>query len=160
MVYGRRYRRKGVRRNRTLSTRRIFNNKSAKAQAKQIYALRKSVNRVRKQCLPEVKVCRSSVNNFPMAFERSGFVGITNNRIDHPLPVAGNSDSTRIGNKIRLIGPKIFIGLQYQEYKNSSMSYYDSTLRNNGIQLRLIAIQAKIPHSSKPLLSDVLQNFL
>ena len=147
-----------MRNNRTLSTRRIFNNKSAKSQAKQIYALRRSINSVRKQCLPEIKVCRSSVNNFPMAFERSGFVGITNNRFDQPLPVTGNSDSTRVGNKITLVGPKIFIGLQYQEIKNSTMGLYDSTMRNHGIQLRLIAIQSKVPHSTKPSLSDVLQN--
>ena len=75
MAYARRstYRRKGRRGNRTLSTRRIFNNKSAKAQAAQIYALRKSVNRVRRQCKPEVKVQYTQQTDGRVFTYQSGF---------------------------------------------------------------------------------------
>ena len=106
MAYGRKrssYRRKGRRGNRTLSTRRIFGSKSAKAQAKQIYALRRAVNSVRSQCQPEVKICRSSISNRGLALDSTATPGTTpDSSFTLPLPIVGNSDSTRIGNKIKL----------------------------------------------------------
>lgn len=162
MAYGRRrssYRRKGRRGNRALSTRRIFGSKSAKAQAKQIYALRRAVNRVRSQCQPEVKICRSSIDNRGLALSATATPGsIQYSNFTLPLPVIGNSDSTRIGNKIRLVNPKVFIGLQYRERITSAAGYYNSTLNTRGIQVRLIAVQAKVPHASTPALTDILQN--
>ena len=155
----RKFLRKNYRTNRALSTRRIFNNKSAKSQAKQIYALRRTINSVRKQCQPEVKICRSSIDNRGLALSSTALPGTDNySAFSHPLPNVGNSDSTRIGNKIKLVNPKIFIGLQYREPLKSSMSYYTSTLDTHGIQVRLIAVQSKVSHSTAPVLSDILQN--
>lgn len=143
----------------TLSTRRIFNNKGAKAQAKQIYALRRAVNRVKAQCQPEVKICRSSISNRGLALSDTATPGtVKYSSFDQPLPISGNSDSTRIGNKIKLVNPKVFVGLQYRERITSAAGYYNSTLATHGIQIRLIAVQAKVPHSSAPTLNDILQN--
>ena len=160
MAYARRstYRRKGRRGHRALSTRRIFNNKSAKAQAKQIYALRRAVNRVRSQCQPEVKICRSSIDNRGLALSSTATPGtVKYSNFTLPLPSVGNSDSTRIGNKIKLVNPKVFVGLQYRERITSAAGYYNSTLATHGIQVRLIAVQAKVPHSAAPALTDILQ---
>ena len=160
MAYARRstYRRKGRRGNRSLSTRRIFSNKGAKAQAKQIYALKRAVNRVRSQCQPEIKICRSSISNRGLAISSTASPGsVTNSWFELPLPIVGNSDSTRIGNKIKLVNPKVFVGLQYREDIKSAAGYYNSTLNTHGIQVRLIAVQAKVSHSSVPQLSDILQ---
>nr|WCR62241.1 MAG: capsid protein [ssDNA virus sp.] len=160
MAYARRstFRRRGRRGNRTLSTRRIFNNKGAKAQAKQIYALRRAVNRVKAQCQPEVKICRSSIDNRGLALSDTATPGtVKQSAFTLPLPIVGNSDSTRIGNKIKLVNPKLFVGLQYRERITSAAGYYNSTLNTHGIQVRLIAVQAKVPHSSVPTLSDILQ---
>ena len=161
MAYGRRStnRRKGRRGNRSLSTRRIFNNKSAKAQAKQIYALRRAVNRVRSMCSPEVKVRRTAIDERGLALSSTASTGTVNwSVVRHPMPDSGNSDSTRIGNKIRLIAPKMYVALQYVENLKSAQSYYNSTLQNHGIQVRLIAVQAKVAHTETPQLTDILQN--
>ena len=134
MAYGRRStnRRKGRRGNRSLSTRRIFNNKSAKAQAKQIYALRRAVNRVRSMCSPEVKVRRTSIDERGLALSSTASTGTVNwSVVRHPMPDSGSSDSTRIGNKIRLIAPKMYVALQYVENLKSAQSYYNSTHHHN-----------------------------
>lgn len=163
MAYARRstYRRKGRRGNRALSTRRIFSNKGAKAQAKQIYALRRAVNRVKAQCQPEVKIVRTSTANRGLALSSTATPGTTpysSVSIPLPSPTTGTTDSTRIGNKVRLMNPKFYVGLQYRELNNSAAGYYNSTLNNRGIQVRFIAVQAKVPHSAVPQLTDILQN--
>lgn len=162
MAYGRNRRttrRTGRRGRRTLSTRSIFNNKSAKSQAKQIHALRRAVNSVRSQCKPEVKVIRSLNNNVGLALDTTAAPGTTNSAtLNIPLPQIGTDDNNRIGNAIKLVNPKVFVGLQYNERNNSTSSLYSSRLRNHGIQVRLIAVQAKITHDSVPQLTDILQS--
>lgn len=161
MRYARRYSRarKGRRGTRSLSAGRVFGNKSAKAQAKQIYALSKRIKSVQRQCRPEVKIVRTSVANRGLALDSTATPGTTPySQVSIPLPSIGNSDSTRIGNKVRIMNPKLFMGIQYREVNNSAAGYYNSTLNNRGIQVRLIAVQAKVPHSSVPQLSDILQN--
>ena len=151
--------RKAGRSARTLSTRRIFSNKGSKAQAKQIYALRRAVNRVKAQCKPEVKVRRTAIDERGLALSSTASPGTVNwSVVRHPMPDSGTSDSTRIGNKIRLVAPKMFIALQYVERLNSAQSFYNSTLQNHGIQVRLIAVQAKVAHTETPQLTDILQN--
>ena len=159
--YRRRYngRKTGRRGSGRLSTRNIFNNKGSKAQAKQIYALRRAVNRVRSQCQPEVKICRSSIDNRGLALSSTATPGtVKHSAFTHPMPSIGNSDSTRIGNKIKLVSPKVFVGLQYRERITSAAGYYNSTLATHGIQVRLIAVQAKVAHATVPTLTDIHQN--
>lgn len=162
MVNAKRFRvnrRKGRRGNRALTARNIFGNKSAKAQAKQLHAAVGEIRRIKAHLRPEVKICRSSIDNRGLALSETAAPGtVQYSSFAHPLPGSGNSDSTRIGNKITYVNPKIFIGLQYRERMNSPMSYYNSTLDTRGIQVRLIAVQAKVTHSSAPQLSEILQN--
>lgn len=151
------YRRKGRRGNRTLSTRRIFNNKGAKAQAAQIYALRKSVNRVRRQCQPEVKVQYTSTGN--SIFSVSGSVPITDTRISMPNILEGTSDVARIGNIIKLYPLKVNTSMFYEEVINSRLGYPPfSELRTHGAQVRFIAIQSKSALANAPNLSDILRD--
>ena len=146
MVYARRYRRKNTRRNRTLSTRRIFNNKSAKSQAKQIYALKQRVRRVYNQCKPEVKM-HEPLAYYNRAFQHPGvnLGGVQWLFTDIPTPGSGYLDNQRIGSKISLKPLNLFITTQYQEFMNSLKSGWSTTnipLNSSAIQLRLVVIQS------------------
>ena len=158
MVNARRstYRRKGRRGNRTLSTRRIFNNKGAKAQAKQIYALRRAVNRVRSQCKPEVKVQFTSTAN--RLFSVGSISPITDAVIPMPTINEGTGDNSRIGNVVRLYPMKVNTAMFYDEVINTRLGYPPfSELRSHGAQVRFIAIQAKSALNATPTLNDILR---
>ena len=149
--------RKVRRGNRTLSTRRIFNNKGAKAQAAQIYALRKSVNRVRRQCAPEVKVQYTTTAN--RIFSVSGSVPITDAIVPMPNIVEGVSDTARVGNMIKLYPLKINTSMFYEEVINSRLGYPPfSELRSHGAQIRFFALQSRSALNSPPTLADVLRD--
>ena len=155
------YRRKGRRGSRTLSTRRIFNNKGAKAQAAQIYALRKSVNRIARSNRPEIKELSSQYDN-----RLFGAVNVstmsTNFRFDGPLPSLGTGDNQRIGNIVKILPLKWRMTLQYREQFDTAQQ---STIWNvpplptNGFQVRFIAIQAKAASNEQPTLSDILDSY-
>lgn len=151
------YRRKGRRGNRTLSTRRIFNNKGAKAQAAQIYALRKSVNRVRRQCLPEVKEVETNYDNRLLAEADIPLVPEPWYRLDTPTPALGTGDTERIGNIIKLLPLKFRMTLQYREDYQSQQYPAFAELPQHGIQVRVIAIQSKAVSNGPPVITDVLQ---
>lgn len=159
------YRRKGRRGNRTLSTRRIFNNKGAKAQAAQIYALRKSVNRVRRQCRPEVKEVNTEINNRLLGVYHSGTGApptVSDARFDTPMPVLGTGDNNRIGDLIKILPLKFRMSLQYREIYGTAEGATQWTipkLPTHGMQVRVIAIQAKASMNSAPILSDVLETY-
>ena len=160
MAYVRRrssYRRKGRRGSRTLSTRRIFNNKGAKAQAAQIYALRKSVNRVRRQCKPEVKEVEGIYDNRLLAEEELPLTPEPWYRLDTPLPALGTDDGERIGNIVKLLPLKFRMTLQYREDFQSQQYPAFAELPQHGIQVRVIAVQSKAVANSPPILSDILQ---
>lgn len=152
------YRRKGRRGTRTLSTRRIFNNKGAKAQAAQIYALRKSVNRVRRQCLPEIKEVEGIYDNRLLA---DGELPLTPEpwyRLATPLPPLGTGDGERIGNIVKLLPLKFRMTLQYREDFQSQQYPAFAELPQHGIQVRVIAVQAKAAHNDQPVLTDILDS--
>lgn len=151
------YRRKGRRGNRSLSTRRIFNNKSAKAQASQIYALKRAVNRVRSQCKPEVKV-QYTQNTANRIFSYSGSVPVTDAMFPMPTISEGTGDGSRIGNMIKLYPLKINTAMFYEEVINSRLGYPPfSELRTHGAQIRFIAIQSKAALNQAPSLNDILR---
>lgn len=168
MVYGRKrttYARKARRSTRTLSTRRIFGNKGAKAQAAQIYALRKSVNRVRRQCRPEIKEVNTEINNRILGVYTSGSGApptINDARFECPLPAVGSGDNNRIGDLIKILPLKFRMSLQYREIYGTtegSTVWNVPQLPTHGMQVRVIAIQAKASMSSPPVLADVLENY-
>lgn len=156
MVNGRRstYRRKGRRGSRTLTTRRIFNNKSAKAQAGQIYALKKRVNRMYNSLKPEVKVVESDAYN---AFQ---FLPGTTTTWSTAMitPGVGNTDSTRIGSRIRIVKPTLFVSAKYNRITRTSGTapIYNLNAGNTGAGIRLIAVQSKVPRNQAPALSSLL----
>lgn len=92
------YRRAGRRGNRTLSTRRIFNNKSARAQAGQISALKKRVSYVYRQCRPEIKISENPVIQQYIPYNASNPYWLYS--ID--MPVEGVGDSAMTGNAINI----------------------------------------------------------
>lgn len=167
MTYARRstYRRKGRRGNRTLSTRRIFNNKGAKAQAKQIYALRKSINRVARKCRPEVKVVESSIRIDEFTSTTSGDEpSLVNNmwrRTQVALPVRGDGDNQFIGNLITYLPITWFVNAQYGRKTNSSngIPYYNMVNEGTGACMRLVAVQTKRSLNSAPTPSDLFPLF-
>ena len=168
MVYARRstYRRKGRRGNRSLSTRRIFNNKSAKAQAKQIYALRKSINRVARKCRPEIKVLESTpiVQQFTATYEDPGMGTVFQNswsRYSLALPTRGDSDGQFIGNLVSMLPFSWFINAQYGRKTNTSngIPYYNLVNEGNGAAMRIIAVQAKQPLQSAPEPTELFPDF-
>lgn len=158
-------RRKGRRGNRTLSTRRIFSNKGAKAQAAQIYALRKSVNRVRRQCRPEVKEVNTSFDNRLLGqyFTSAGSpVTVSDAMFATPLPTIGNGDNNRIGDLIRLLPLKFRMTLQYREVYGTAEGqtiWNIPQLPTHGMQVRVIAIQAKASMNNSPTLADILESY-
>ena len=162
MVYARRrstYRRKGRRGNRALSTRRIFNNKSAKAQAKQIYALRRSVNRVARMCRPEVKVTRSSTYNDVIGLNNI-YPGQTIESVKSyavNLPALGVADTERIGNIIKALPVKINFSSQYKKIYNSVTTPIASPLINTSGGVRMIVIQTKAAINEFPNIQDILR---
>lgn len=143
------YRRKGRRGSRTLSTRRIFNNKGAKAQAAQIYALRKSVNRVRRQCLPEIKTYTGPQDTVKFAAYTSADIPQTYRIIPYPLIPQGTDDAKRIGNKIKLLPTTFFLNGIYRTITNSSngIPLYN-VISSKGCAMRVVAIQNRTTSTS------------
>lgn len=150
MAYVRRTRRgRAFRRGRrTLSTRNIFGNKSSRAQAKQISALSKRIRAVARKCNPETKL----VDN-PGYYENRAFMspnvtdqgGVQFLWYPVPMPGVGVGDNQRIGNKITLKPISLFNTVQYQEFFDSLESGFSTVnipLNSNGIQLRVVALQA------------------
>lgn len=154
------YRRKGRRGSRTLSTRRIFNNKGAKAQAAQIYALRKSVNRVRRQCLPEVKEYISSQNTIKAAAYTSADVNQTYFKIDVPVPQSGPGDSQRIGDKVRQLPITLFLNGLYRVITHTSngIPMYN-TITSKGCGMRVVAVQNRIASNATPTITSLFDTF-
>ena len=154
-----RSRKSGRRGNRTLSTRRIFNNKGAKAQARQIYALRRSVNRVARMCKPEVKYVSSGIQN--------DIIGLNNiypgqtisnyKRYAIYLPVNGAGDAQRVGNLVKLLPIKISFSSQYKKIINSVSTPIATKLLGTSGGVRMIVIQSKSALANAPELTDILR---
>lgn len=151
MVYGRRrstYRRKSRRGTRTLSTRNIFNNKGARAQAKQISALRKRISAVNRKCAPEVKVAETNFTTSEGFAANSQITGTKQAYVTAlPIPLVGTSDNQRVGDKVRLLPAEIFMTLQYEEIYNSllqGLTTVQLPLPTSAIQARIVFVQSKI----------------
>lgn len=139
--YGLRRNRRNYRRyNNRLSNRRIFARTSAKSQAAQIAALRNRVNKVYKQCKPEVKTIVTSAET----------IGYTSETISsyyrmYPItsPSLGTGDKDRVGNFIRVINGVLYLSMEY--YNSSSTGYHNT--ESSGAQIRVLIGQYTAAHS-------------
>lgn len=156
---------KGRRYRKHLATRNIFAHKGSKAQAKQIYALRKSIKKVAKMCKPEVKLVESPIKVDEFTATTSGDEpALVNNmwrRTQVALPVPGVGDSQCIGNLITYLPITWFINAQYGRKTNSSngIPYYNLVNEGTGACMRLIAIQTKRSLNSAPSPTDLFPLF-
>lgn len=154
MRYAKRLR-KGRRNYSSLSTRRIFNNKSAKAQAKQIYQLRRRINRVYKATKPEVKVVETSRT------ERMLLPNIDDRYIPFAfvMPAQGTEDNQRIGSVVHIVEPTLFISAKYSAVtKSNPAPLYNQQLLNGGAAMRIIAVQTRVPLNTTPDINSLLHN--
>lgn len=156
-----RTRRTGRRGNRTLSTRRIFNNKSAKAQAAQIYALRRSVSRVRKQCRPEVKEYSTSQNTI-LAAPATDTQGVNRlyHKLEFPAMALGPGDAQRIGDKVRMLPVTLFLNGLYRTITHTSngVPLYN-VISSKGCGMRVVAVQNRIASNTTPSITGIFDTF-
>lgn len=142
-----RYRRRGS----TLSTRNLLTRKSATAQALQLRAVNRKVNKVMKLCKPEYKVVHGDHINYD--FSNSAFE-VSHKEYNPPAINVGPGDNERVGNKIWR-RDTFHINLMYTNNKASS-----SGLNNGSVSagtLRAILLIDKIPsaQNSTPSPSSV-----
>ena len=155
--------RKGRRSSRSLSTRRIFNNKGAKAQARQIYALRKSIGRVARQCRPEVKLIRTTNENRAFGYDstKQGSPNLINSLLAPiVLPLEGTADNQRVGNKITLKNVSFFLNSEYNhtnQIVNNVYPYIQNPLQSKGMVMRFVAVQTLAPVTNV-YLSEIFAN--
>ena len=156
MPYTRRsrfYRRGRSYRRGRLSIRSIYLNRSARAQASQIAALRNRINKVYKACKPERKVAIGSPASFDL---NSGISGSSHLSLASLDIHQGDNDQTRIGN---LVWRKDTYYLTFEYYNDSSTGYHDT--ESSGTSLRIICGQWKDQHgqSAVPVLTDLISNY-
>lgn len=143
--YGKRFRRRYNRYNRrTLSNRNIFGKTRAKAQARQIAALRNKVNKVYNACKPEIKTIVTSAETITYTSE-----SLSSYYRAYPIasPDLGTGDKDRIGNHIKVINGVVYLSA---EYFNSSDTGYHGT-ESSGCQVRVIIGQWKSSHQDNQI---------
>lgn len=130
--YGKRFRRRYNRyHRRTLSNRNIFSKTRAKAQARQIAALRNRVNKVYNICKPEIKTVITEAQTINYTSESTSSYYRMYPMV---LPDLGTGDKDRIGNHINVINGVLYLSC---EYFNSSETGYHNT-ESAGAQVRVI----------------------
>lgn len=129
MAYGRRrssYRRKGRRGSRSLSARNVYLNKGARAQAKQIMALKRKINRVYRATKPEVKIAYTIPEQHRWTdyqfVQQEGQVSpdfalpMEQARIyDIGFPDIGTGDDEMVGNTINLLPPTVYMNFTIEQ---------------------------------------------
>lgn len=138
---------------RTLSHRRIFGNRSARAQASQIAALNRRISKVAKISKPEKKVF---IDGFPTVTLDSGAVGSIYTAFGDTNIQRGPNNSDRVGDKIRACTR---YRLSFEYYNNSATGYHDS--ESSGVQVRIIMGRLKYPNvnSSYPAPSSLVHSY-
>ena len=138
MSYGKfqRRRRYNKYRNSALSTRRIFNKTSSKAQALQIYKLNRKVNAINRANRPEIKQVLSSP--YERTFSSSALSSIYYTWIP-AYPQQGVEDNQYIGSTIKCKSLTCYYNFEY--YNTSTTGYHDS--ESAGCSVRMIVFQLK-----------------
>lgn len=134
---------------RALSTRRIFSRTSAKSQASQIYALRRSMQAIAAACRPETKVAIGTPDTFTMT---NSSVGDTYKVHELFLPSTGVQDFGRLGDAINVKNGQFAISLEY--FNNSATGYHAG--ESAGCPIRFLVLCDKVPSQAAPALSDIL----
>lgn len=130
----RRSNRRGARK--SLSTRKIFSSTGAKAQARQIYALRRGLSRVNRKLKPEIKVTDGTPASFSF---NSGAVSDIWNGFGVIQPTLGTNANQRVGDKIY---EKVCNFQMYFEYYNTSSTGYHNG-ESSGATVRIFVVQHK-----------------
>lgn len=144
MPYRKRYYKRRYNKKRTLSTRNIYANRSAKSQAYQIAALKRRVNYVSRQCKPEVKIMTSS----PVSDTFTSWTEYGKYKVIYPTQ--GTGEDQRIGNSwnVRNCSFRVFIN------KNYSLST-GQTYLDNGTTYRVIIVQTIAPADPTANIPDI-----
>lgn len=151
MAYRRKsYRRRGYRRS-ALSTRRIFSRTSAKSQANQIYALRKTVSKINRRLRPEV------YTNSIQSLQTKSFTNSTLSdsywSYHYQWPANGTGDDAKRGDKIWCKSMQLNFTFEY--YNSSDTAYHNS--ESSGCPIRIIVLKTKQPADyHPPPLDDIL----
>lgn len=153
MAYGKSRGRRNYRRNRrSLSNRNVFGKTSAKAQSRQIAALRNRVNKVYKICKPEIKTIVTGAETISYTSE-----SISSYYRSYPMtfPEQGAADKERVGNFVRVLNGVLYLSC---EYFNSSQTGYHNT-ESSGAQVRVIIGQWKSKQTPTgiPRISDLFE---
>lgn len=152
MAYGkRRYNRRRYGRRKVLSTRNIFNNKSSRSQASQIYRLNRRVSALSKATRPEVKVKYQPAERFKFTSDQ-----LTNTYKSFFLFAPGQSTdgSGRIGDVINIKNAQLNFMFEY--YNNTETGFHDT--ESSGTPIRIIIGQHKTSVSQTvPHITSVLQ---
>lgn len=148
MAYGRksnyrRYRRGGYKRS-ALSTRKIFSRTSAKAQANQIYALRKSVSRIKRHLRPEVYT--NSIQTVQTKSFSNSAIGDSYWSYHYSWPSNGTGDDAKRGDKIWCKSMQLNFTFEY--YNSSDTGYHNS--ESSGCPVRIIVLKTKQPADYHP----------
>lgn len=141
MAY-RRYVRRRASRRKTLSNYRIATRTSAKAQSRQIYALKRRINVIQRRTKPETLICRRTMNVGPVSFTTSAFgrVSWTNTASGVFVPSIGDqtgdlNPSTGVPNNFaRLLSFTLYGNFYYSQAPTGT---------DNPIRLRLVIVQTK-----------------
>lgn len=145
----RRYKRRNYKR-KALSTSRIFSKTSAKNQAKQIFALKKSVNTLNKRFRPEIYT--HHIDATSKTFTNSSF-GASYWASYYQWPTNGTGDENKRGDKIYLKNMQLNFTFEY--HNNSNTAYHSG--ESSGCPVRIIILKSKEPVSATvPDISDVL----
>ena len=149
-IYKRRNYRRSTRK--TLSTRNIYNKKSATAQANQIHALKKRISSINKRLRPEIHThMLSQVWNKTLTSELaadsywSGF---------YQWPTRGTGEAGFIGNKFNMLNMYVYFNFEY--YNSSSTGYHDSESSGTPIRVMVIKTRQMESLSNQPTLNDLL----
>lgn len=134
--YGRRVRRYG--KGKALSTRNIYGRKSASAQAHQIAALRRRINKVSARCKPELKVFESSPETTKFTSEASG-TWVTKKEVLSTF-TQGTGDSQYVGDHVRSIRLQIPIHAEFSLYGYDGDTQQMDSL---GASVRVVVFQSK-----------------
>lgn len=137
----------------TLSTRKIFSSTGAKAQARQIYALRRGLSRVNHKLKPEIKILDGTPTTFSF---NSGVLADIWEGIGVVQPALGTNANQRVGDKI--FEKTVNFQMYFEYYNSSSTGYHPG--ESSGATVRIFVVQHKsagLP-SDTHLLSEFLLN--
>ena len=155
--YGRKYfsRKRYGRKRYTLSNRHIFGNRSSRAQASQIAAIRNKVNKVYRACKPEKKFIEGSI--YEQVFSNGALA--TNYKIyTSPQIDAGTSDSQRLGNRVWRKDSYRF-RICYSNNASSSSGLHNFETAASQVRV-IVGIWKEVGNANSiPSISDILSSY-